>query len=88
MTRSLTIEFTQLILLLCLVGYTVWVWCKSFNICPKNYSEEYISLHKKYSELLKEHNKQKQFMSSLGNTKVKQIDEIDMNDIDYEFDEY
>jgi hypothetical protein len=87
-SKTITIEFTQLVLLLCLVGYTVWIWCKSINSCPKSYSEEYITLHKKYNDLLKEHNKTQQFMSSLGNAKVKQLNEADFNELNIDFDEY
>uniref|UniRef100_A0A6C0LZE9 Uncharacterized protein n=1 Tax=viral metagenome TaxID=1070528 RepID=A0A6C0LZE9_9ZZZZ len=85
-SRTLTIEFTQLILLLCLVGYTVWIWSKSLNSCSNNFSEKYLALHTQYTTLLKEHNKNKQFMSSLGNTKVKHINEIDVDDFDIDLD--
>lgn len=86
-TRSITIEFTQLIFLLILVGYTVWIWSKSVNACPKSYAEEYTALHTKYNELLKEQKKTQQFMSSLGNTKVKQFNDFELDD-DIDFDEY
>lgn len=90
-SRTVTIEFTQLVLLLCLVIYTSWVWCKSFNVCPKNYSEEYIALHQKYTDLLKEHKKTKSFMSTLGNTKIpdpiKDENDLDL-DLDFDFNDY
>ena len=86
-SRTVTIEFTQLVILLCLVAYTVWVWCKSFNCSSKNFSEEYIALHHKYTNLEKEHAKMQQFMSSFGNTKVKPIVNDD-NDDDVDFDDY
>lgn len=83
-SKTVTMEFTQLIILLCLVGYTVWVWSKSFNTCPKSFSEEYIALHQKYSKLQQEFKKMQQFMSSFGNVKATPVIEDDVDDINFD----
>lgn len=85
-SRTITIEFNQFIILITLIIYTVWIWVKSLNVCPPSFSEQYITLHQKYTNLLKEKEKMDKFF--VGLNKTTKNDDMQSFDIDEDDDDY
>lgn len=71
-------DINNFIIIIIMITFTVWIWVKSLNLCPKSFHSEYLILTKKYNTLIKEKNKYKKMIKNQDST----------SDDNYQIDEY
>ncbi len=68
--KSISLDLLHFAFLLFMLCITAWVWMKSLVTCPKNYSNEYTHLYKKYIHVVNERDSLKKTVYNLQNSNL------------------